>query len=128
MSTLDKARRIQLISVLVEGNSLHATARIYDVVFNAVLKFNPKIGEVCADYQDKAFCNPKCKRVQCDKIWSFCYANQKNVLEQFQDVFDYADVWTCVAMDAETKLVPSFMVGRRDAETAKLFIHDFVSR
>ena len=128
MNTLNKTKRAQLVSVLVEGNSLRATARICDVAFNTVLKFIPEIGRVCGEYQDKAFRNLKCKRIQCDEIWSFCYAKQKNVPEDKQGVFGYGDVWTWVAMDAETKLVPSFMVGRRDAETAKIFVDDLASR
>jgi len=113
---------------LVEGNSLRATARICDVAFNTVLKFIPQIGMVYADFQDKAFQNLKCKRVQCDEIWSFCYAKQKNVPKNKQGVFGYGDVWTWVAMDAESKLVPSFMVGNRDSQTAKIFIDDLASR
>jgi IS1 family transposase len=128
MNTLNKKQRAQLISVLVEGNSLRATARICDVAFNTVLKFVPEIGQACAEYQDKTFLNLKCKRIQCDEIWSFCYAKQKNVPENKQGVFGYGDVWTWVAMDAETKLVPSFMVGRRDAPSAKMFIDDLASR
>ncbi len=128
MNKLDTKERAQLISVLVEGNSLRATARICDVAFNTVLKFVPQIGQACAEYQDKAFLNLKCKRIQCDEIWSFCYAKQKNVPENKQGVLGYGDVWTWVAMDAETKLVPSFMVGRRDAQTAKIFIDDLASR
>jgi IS1 family transposase len=128
MNTLNKTKRAQLISVLVEGNSLRATARICDVAFNTVLKFVPEIRQACAEYQDKAFRNLNCKRIQCDEIWSFCYAKQKNVPKYLQGVFGYGDIWTWVAMDAETKLVPSFMVGNRDAESAKMFIGDLASR
>jgi len=128
MNKLDKTERAQLISVLVEGNSLRATARICDVAFNTALKFVPQIGRGCADYQDKAFRNLKCKRIQCDEIWSFCYSKQKNVPKDKQRIFGYGDVWTWVAMDAESKLVPSFMVGNRDAESAKMFIDDLAER
>ena len=128
MNTLDKTKRAQLISVLVEGNSLRATARICDVAFNTVLKFIPQIGRVCAEYQDQAFRKLACKRIQCDEIWSFCYAKEKNVPKKFKGQFGYGDVWTWVAMDAESKLVPSFMVGNRDSATAKMFIDDLASR
>ena len=128
MNILNRTKRAQLISVLVEGNSLRATARICDVAFNTVLKFIPDIGRVCDEYQDKAFQHLTCKRIQCDEIWSFCYAKAKNVPEQFRGQFGYGDVWTWVAMDADTKLVPSFMVGRRDSATAKIFIDDLASR
>jgi len=128
MNTLDKTKRAQLISVLVEGNSLRATARICDVAFNTILKFIPEIGQACFEYQDKAFHDLKCKRIQCDEIWSFCYAKEKNVPKDKKGLFGYGDVWTWVAMDAETKLVPSFMVGNRDSQTAKMFIDDLASR
>ena len=128
MNTLNKTKRAQLISVLVEGNSLRATARICDVAFNTVLKFIPQIGAACDDFIDKAFQKLTCKRIQCDEIWSFCYAKEKNVPKDKKGQFGYGDVWTWVAMDAETKLVPSFMVGNRDSATAKIFIDDLASR
>jgi len=128
MNTLDKNKRAELISVLVEGNSLRATARICDVAFNTVLKFIPQIGIACSDFQDKAFHNLTCKRIQCDEIWSFCYAKEKNLPKAKKGQFGYGDIWTWVAMDAETKLVPSFMVGNRDSQTAKIFIDDLASR
>lgn len=128
MNKLDDKKRAQILSVLVEGNSLRATARICGVAFNSVLKFVPLIGKVCAEYQDRVFRNLKCRRIQCDEIWSFCYAKQKNVPENKRGQFGYGDVWTWVAMDADTKLVPSFMVGTRDARAAKMFIDDLASR
>ncbi len=128
MNTLNNMERARLISVLVEGNSLRATARICDVAFNTVLKFIPQIGQACFDFQDKAFHNLKCKRIQCDEIWSFCYAKEKNVPKDKKGQFGYGDIWTWVAMDAESKLVPSFMVGNRDSITAKMFIDDLASR
>jgi IS1 family transposase len=99
-----------------------------DVAFNTVLKLLPEIGRACADYQDKALRNLKCKRIQCDEVWSFCYAKAKNVTAEKQGQFGYGDIWTWVALDADTKLVPSFMVGNRDLQSAKLFIDDLASR
>jgi IS1 family transposase len=128
MNQLNTRRRAQMISALVEGNSLRATARMCDVAFNTVLSFVPAIGRACLDYQDKGFRNLKCRRIQCDEIWSFCYAKEKNVLLAKRGQFGYGDIWTWVAIDAETKLVPSFMVGNRDAQTAKMFIDDLASR
>jgi IS1 family transposase len=128
MNKLNTAKRAQIIGCLVEGNSLRATARMCDVAFNTVLKFIPEIGVACDEYQDKAFHNLKCKRIQCDEIWSFCYAKEKNVPEEKRGTFGYGDVWTWVAIDADTKLVPSFMVGDRGAKTAKMFMDDLSSR
>jgi hypothetical protein len=82
MNRLNKEKRTQIIFALVEGNSLRATARMCDVAFNTVLKFLPEIGKACAEYQDKALRNLSCKRIQCDEIWSFCYAKEKNIPEE----------------------------------------------
>jgi len=117
-----------MLSVLVEGNSLRATARICDVAFNTVLKFVPEIGKACAEYQNRVFRNLTCKRIQCDEIWSFCYAKAKNVPDEKKGQFGYGDIWTWVAIDADTKLVPSWLVGNRDAETANIFMEDLASR
>jgi len=128
MNRLNKEQRTKIIAALVEGNSLRATARMCDVAFNTVLKLLPEIGRACMEYQDKALRNLTCKRIQCDEIWSFCYAKEKNVPADKQGQFGYGDVWTWVAIDADTKLVPSFMVGTRGAQTAKAFMDDLASR
>jgi len=128
MNKLNKAKQTQIVTALVEGNSLRATARMCDVAFNTVLKLLPQIGEACANYQNEAFRNLSCKRIQCDEIWSFCYAKEKNVPEDKRGEFGYGDVWTWVAIDPESKLVPSFMVGDRGAGTAKAFMDDLASR
>ncbi len=83
---------------------------------------------MCADYQDQVLRGVKCKRIQCDECWSFCYAKQKNVPEEKRGQFGYGDIWTWVAIDAQTKLVPSFMVGNRDAQSARMFIDDLAGR
>ncbi len=128
MNRLALYKQSQIISALVEGNSLRSTARMCDVAFNTVLKLLPEIGSACADYQDRTFRNLKCKRIQCDECWSFVYAKQKNVPEEKRGRFGYGDVWTWVAIDAQTKLVPSFMVGNRDSQSARMFIDDLASR
>ena len=128
MNQLNTEKRAQILGCLVEGNSLRATARICDVAYNTVLKLIPEIGEACAEYQDKVFRNLQCKRIQCDEIWSFCYAKQKNVPEDKKGIFGYGDVWTWVAICADTKIVPTFMVGSRNAPSAKMFMDDLAGR
>jgi IS1 family transposase len=128
MNKLNREKQTQIIASLVEGNSLRATARMCDVVFNTVLKLVPQIGAACADYQDRVLRGLKCKRIQCDECWSFCYAKAKNVPADKRGQFGYGDVWTWVAIDADTKLVPSFMIGNRDAHAANVFIDDLASR
>jgi IS1 family transposase len=128
MNQLSLSKRVQILQMLCEGSSMRSISRIVDVSINTVAKLLVDLGNTCFEYQDKAFRNLTCKRIQCDEIWSFCYAKQKNVPEEKRGIFGYGDVWTWAAMDAETKLVPSFMVGNRDAQTAKMFIDDLASR
>jgi len=128
MNKLTTQKTSQIISSLVEGNSLRATSRMCDVAFNTVLNLLPEIGTVCADYQDRTLRNLTCKRIQCDECWSFCYAKQKNVPADKRGQFGFGDVWTWVAIDADTKLVPSFMVGNRDFQSARIFIDDLAGR
>jgi len=128
MNRLTKEQRTKIIAALVEGNSIRATARMCGVVLKTVLKLLPQIGQACMEYHDKTVRNLTCKRVQCDEIWSFCYAKDKNVPEEKRGTFGFGDVWTWVAIDADTKLVASFTVGTRGAQTAKRFMDDLASR
>jgi IS1 family transposase len=128
MNRLSTPERAQLISALVEGNSLRATARMTGVAFNTVLKLLPEIGQACEEYQKRALRNLPCKRVQCDEIWSFCYAKEKNVPEEFRGKMGFGDVWTWVAICADTKLVPCWRVGYRNAWHAQHFMYDLASR
>jgi IS1 family transposase len=128
MKTLSREKQTQIIAALVEGNSLRATARICDVAFNTVLDFLPRVGMACAEYQDKALRGLKCKRTQCDECWSFGYAKDKNLPAEKQGKFGFGSVWTWVAVDADTKLVPSFLIGNRDAASARMFVDDLASR
>jgi IS1 family transposase len=97
-----------------------------DVAFNTVLKFLPEIGKACEDYQKPVLVNLPCKRIQCDEIWSFCYAKQKNVPADKQGQF--GDVWTWTALCADTKLICSWQTGTRGASTAYALMHDLEGR
>jgi IS1 family transposase len=99
-----------------------------NVAFNTVLKLLPEIGAACEEYQQRMLVNLPCKRIQCDEIWSFCYAKAKNVPADKQGQFGYGDVWTWTAMCADTKLVPSWRIGTRGAGTAYEFMHDLAER
>ncbi len=128
MNKLSTERRAQIIRCLVEGNSIRSTSRITGAAKNTVVKLLVDAGKACSEYQDKTLRNLSCKRLQCDEIWSFCYAKKKNVPEKLQGQFGYGDVWTWTAICAETKLVPSWLVGDRNGYTAYLFIQDLASR
>lgn len=128
MNKLSPEKQTQIIHCLVEGMSLRATARLCDVAFNSVLNLLPKIGMACADYQDKVLRGLTCQLIHCDECWSFCYAKEKNVPSDKKGQFGFGDIWTWIAIDAQTKLVPSFLVGNRDARSAQIFIEDLADR
>jgi IS1 family transposase len=128
MNRLSVERRAQVIALLCEGMSIRATVRATGVAKNTIVKLLADLGEACADYMDGAFQNLDIQRVEADEIWSFCYSKQKNVPEEFQGTPGYGDVWTWVAIDADTKLVPSWLVGERTTQDCYVFLSDLKSR
>lgn len=128
MNSIDNKKRVAVVAALVEGNSIRATSRMTGVAQNTIFKLLADLGMACADYQDKAFRNLTCKKIQCDEIWSFVGSKAKNVSPDKQGVFGYGDVWTWVSMDADTKLVPCWLVGPRNSEAAHEFISDLAGR
>jgi IS1 family transposase len=127
MNRLDSAKRAQVVSCLVEGNSIRATVRMTGVAKNTVVKLLCDLGRACSDYQDKAFVNLKCKRIQCDEIWSFVGAKEKNCSVEMK-AKGAGDAWTWTAICADSKLIPCWFVGRRDAGCAYHFMHDLAER
>src|ERR1035441_10193587 len=128
MNRLTRTKQAQVIAALVEGNSIRAIERMTGTAKHTILKLIKDVGIAAADYQDRTLVNLKCKRIQVDEIWQFCYAKEKNVPSEKKGRFGYGDVWTWVAIDADTKLVPSFMLGNRDSRTARIFIDDLAGR
>ncbi|OHB59330.1 MAG: transposase [Planctomycetes bacterium RBG_13_46_10] len=128
MNKLTNGKKCQVVASLVEGNSIRATVRMTGVAKNTITKLLVEIGAACSEHQDKVLRNLNCKRIQCDEIWSFCYSKQKNVPSDKQGEFGYGDVWTWTAMDADTKLIPCWLVGLRDADYANEFMHDLALR
>jgi IS1 family transposase len=127
-NVLSTAKRIQIVSALVEGCGIRATARMCDVSKDTVMKLWREIGEACIRLQDEKLRNLPCKRLQVDEIWAFVYAKAKNVPAELQGTFGVGDVWTFTCIDADTKLVPSFLVGSRDSGCATEFLQDVASR
>jgi len=128
LNKLNTAKRSQIVAALVEGNSINATVRMTGAAKHTVLKLLKDLGSACAAYQDQAFRNLPCKRIQCDEIWSFCYAKEKNVPEEMKGQFGFGDVWTWTALCADTKLVPCWLIGGRNAEYASKFMSDLAGR
>lgn len=107
---------------------MRATGRMCDVSKGTVLKLLCDLGAACEDFQRSAIIDVPARRVQCDEIWSFCYAKAKNVPAKFKGIPGYGDVWTWVALDSESKLVVSWLVGSRDGAAANVFMSDVASR
>lgn len=128
MNVLSIEKRAQILHLLVEGNSMRATSRIADVSINTVTKLLVDAGTACLAFQDEAIRNINSKRVQCDEIWSFCYSKEKNVADEHKGVLGRGDCYTWTAIDADTKLAISWLVGRRDGEYAEAFMADLASR
>jgi len=128
MNRLTPAKRTQVIAALVEGNSIRATVRMTGASKNAIQRLLAAVGPACEQYQDRTLRNLPCKRVQCDEIWSFCYAKQKNVPTDKQGQFGYGDVGTWTALCADTKLICSWKIGTRGASAAYALMHDLAGR
>lgn len=128
MNSLQLAKRAQILGLLVEGNSISATCRITGVAKMTVLKLLADVGAACAKYQDENLQNLKCRRIQCDEIWAFVGAKKKNVKPEHKGIFGVGDVWTWTALDADTKLMCSWMIGTRGARAAENFLADLYPR
>jgi IS1 family transposase len=128
MNRLTVAKRTQILGLLVEGNSLRAASRLADVSINTVTKLLVDVGAACAEYQDKALRELPCKRLQLDEIWAFVYAKARNLPSATAAPVIAGDVWTWTAIDADTKLIASWMVGDRSGDTAKVFVADLAAR
>ena len=128
MNRLPTERRAQVLGCLVEGVSIRGTVRVTGAAKNTVTNLLVDLGRAASEYQDGALVNLPTRRVECDEIWSFCHSKAKNVSPEHEGEFGYGDVWTWTAIDADTKLVPSWLVGERTVEDAYLFLSDLKSR
>lgn len=128
MNKLSLQKRAQIIGLLVEGNSMRSVTRLVGCSINTVTKLLIDAGTACAIYQNEVMRDLPCKRIQCDEIWAFCGMKEKNVPKEHEGELGYGDVYTWTAICADTKLVPSFLIGRRDAEYAYAFINDLSGR
>jgi IS1 family transposase len=127
MNKLPTQKRVQILSMLCEGSSMRAISRVADVSINTVTKLLVDAGEACAAFHFEKVQGVRCRRVQCDEKWSFCFSKQVNTSAEGSRL-GRGDVWTWTAIDADSKLIISWMVGDRDAESASLFIQDLKGR
>ncbi len=127
MNQLTTDKRAAIIRALVEGNSIRATCRMTGAAKGTVTRLLVEVGQACDNYLDRAVRGLTCKRIQCDEIWSFCYAKQKNAADSKRPD-EAGDVWTWVALDSDTKLVVTWLMGKRDRNHAMVFMSDLSGR
>ena len=128
MKKLDTKSRAQILGMMVEGNSIRAISRMTGASKNTIVKLLADAGDAFAAYQDKALRNLTCKRIQCDEIWAFVYAKAKNASQEMKAAGVAGDIWTWTAIDADTKLMVSWMVGHRTLAAARVFTADLAGR
>ena len=125
MNTLPIQKKVQIVSMLVEGSSLRSISRVCDVSINTIVKLLVEVGTACWNFHDTHVVNLKSERIQCDEIWSFVYSKEKNKPEGMENA---GDVWTWTAIDADSKLIVGWEVGNRDVDSANSFMNDIASR
>lgn len=128
MNKLGIEKRAQIVRCLVDGNSIRGTVRITGAAKNTVAKLLCDLGAACESAHDSTVRSLRCKRVQCDEIWTFCHSKEKNVSPGNKGKLGHGDAWTWVAIDADTKLAVSYRVDHRDAEAAQEFMLDVAGR
>jgi IS1 family transposase len=128
MNQLNIQERAKIVSCLVEGCSMLSTGRLTGFSRKGVCRTMTETAKACVAYHDKIMRNLKCQTIQVDEIWTFTYCKQANIPEHFKDTGDVGDTWTWIAIDADTKLVPSWHCGDRSLSSATLFLYDLQSR
>jgi len=127
MNKLSTEEKVKVVACLVEGSSLRATVRMTGVHRTTIQNLLVELGKACSEYQDRVMRGLKCKRVQCDEIWSFVGSKEKNTTAE-KKIKGNGDCWTWLAMCPDTKLVPCWFVGDRSAGSAYHFMHDLAER
>jgi IS1 family transposase len=123
-NNLETGKKVMAVSMLCEGNSIRSIERVTGVHRDTIMRLGLRMGESCQQIMDSKMRGLTCKQVECDEIWGFIGAKRKNA----NRVGAYGDVWTFIALDADTKLIPSFVVGKRDTYHARAFMEDLAGR
>ena len=121
---LETSKKITAVSMLAEGNSIRSIERMTNIHRDTIMRLGVRVGEGCKKVMDTKMRGLTCKQIECDEIWGFVGAKRKNA----NRVGAYGDVWTFIALDADSKLIPSFIVGKRDMYHARAFMDDLAGR
>jgi IS1 family transposase len=128
MNRLPLADRTRILAALCEGNSVRGTSRMTGAAKGTILRLLADVGDACSHYMDETMRDLRCERLQLDEIWSFCGAKEKNVPFERRGEDGIGDMWTWIAIDADTKLVPTFLLGKRDSYSCNEFVRDLANR
>ncbi|HMO86466.1 MAG TPA: IS1 family transposase [Lacipirellulaceae bacterium] len=128
MNKLSPEKRAAAIRCLCDGCSIRATTRITGVSKNAIQRLTREVGEACLKFQDRVLRNLQCKRIECDEVWCYCYAKDKNLPDSMRGEPGVGSMWTWTALCAESKLIVSWQLGARDAANAHMFMRDVSER
>lgn len=128
MNQLCPEKRAQVIKSLMEGNSINSTVRMTGIAHTTILRLLRDIGTACLRFHDAVVRNLTTARVQCDEVWSFCYAKEKNVPAELKGTLGYGSIWTWTALDADSKLMISWIVSDRSQAAADAIIRDLKGR
>lgn len=124
---LPKSKQVAVIGGLVEGQSIRAIERLTGIHQDTICRLGVRVGNVCAKIMDEEMTNLDCSTIRMDEIWGFIGKKQKNLMPG-DEAKGLGDAWTFVAIDAETRMVPAYRVGKRDSYTANCFVEDLASR
>src|SRR2546428_10208874 len=128
MNLLPTDKQAQVVRCLAEGNSINATARMTGVGYVTILRLIARVGAACERFHDTQVRNLGTTRVQCDEVWSFVGMKQRNVPPELQGVIGVGSVWTWTALDADSRMLVSWMASNRSQEAADAFIADLKAR
>ena len=128
MNKLNIEKQVQTLQALVEGNSIRSTSRMTGVAQGTILSLLQRVGDACQRYHEMNVMGLTCRRVQCDEIWNYCRMKEKNVPAEHKGEVGYGDVYTWTAIDAESKFMISYLVGKREESFARAFISDLKNR
>src|SRR5712664_24566 len=123
-NNLETEKTVMAVAMLAEGNSIRSIERVTGVHRDTIMRLGVRVGEGCAKIQDERMRGLSCKQIEVDEIWGFIGAKRRNAAR----VGAFGDVWTFIALDADTKLIPSFVVGKRDMYHARTFMEDLAAR
>jgi len=128
MKKLTTAQRVRVISALCEGCSINSTVRMTGVSKPTILKLLIDLGRACVNHEDAALRGLTCDRIQADEVWGYCRSKDKNTRPEDREKLGHGSVWTWVAIDADTKLIASWLMGDRDSGHAHAFMQDLAGR